>query len=102
MTDTPETIIDSEDKTTLPPTTTAEENRVTKGQRNVSLVWEYTQALIALTITFSVVATTIMKIENIYLVNVMFLIVGFYFSRTNHQAVGGVGYKTPLGPYVGR
>ena len=35
------------------------------------------------------------------LTNAMFLIVGFYFSRTNHAAIGGIGNK-PVTEYIGR
>ncbi len=33
--------------------------------------------------------------------NALFLIVGFYFSRTNHAAIGGIGPQ-PNTPYEGR
>jgi hypothetical protein len=33
----------------------------------------------------------------------LFLIIGFYFSRSNHSAIGGIGRKpTDSQPYVGR
>jgi hypothetical protein len=35
--------------------------------------------------------------------NAFFLIVGFYFSRTNHQSIGGIGPKANLThDYTGR
>jgi hypothetical protein len=41
------------------------------------------------------------KIVSQELVNAFFLIVGFYFSRTNHTAIGGIGSK-PEQRYEGR
>jgi hypothetical protein len=35
------------------------------------------------------------------LTNSLFLVIGFYFSRTNHSAIGGVGPK-PEQEYQGR
>ncbi len=78
------------------------------GQRRVNLIWEATQALIALGVVGAVLAICMriafaaidLKVPEV-LQNALFLIVGFYFSRTNHAAIGGVGNK-PSGPYVGR
>lgn len=78
----------------LPPKTTAEEEDVTAGQRRISLMWEATQALIAVMITISIIYNAINKIESDVLTNAFFLIVSMYFVRTNHQMVGGVAkYK---------
>lgn len=69
------------------------------GQRRVNLIWEITQALIAIMVT----ATTLFVAANLalkgdvtgaaflLLSNAFFLVVGFYFGRTNHQRTGGVG-----------
>lgn len=100
-------------KAVLPPTTTEQEDieageerdertLVTRGQRLVNVIWEATQSVIAVSITFAIIATAMMQIETPAITNAFFLIIGFYFSRTNHSAVGGVGKKVPLGPYVGR
>jgi hypothetical protein len=79
------------------------------GQRKVNLIWEYTQAVIAL----AVVAANLAVLIKIgfetgphaemppSLSNTLFLVVGFYFSRTNHSAIGGVGPK-PSQTYDGR
>lgn len=85
----------------LPPTTTEEENTTTLGQRRVNLVWEFTQALIAIACTAALIYISINEINAEELKNAFFLIVGFYFSRTNHTAIGGVG-KKPQGNYIGR
>ena len=85
----------------LPPTTTAQEDVVTSGQRRINLIWEVTQAVIAVSITLAIIYTSINKVSSQELTNAFFLIVGFYFSRTNHQAIGGVGAK-PNPIYEGR
>jgi hypothetical protein len=85
----------------LPPTTTAQEDEVTRGQRAINRVWEYTQSIIALTVTLSLIYVSIMNIDSEELKNAFFLIIGFYFSRTNHQSIGGEG-KKPLQKYIGR
>lgn len=99
--------------TTLSPTTTEEGDRVTAGQRHISRVWEYSQAFIAIAVT----ATTVYVLAAIatseqeigvnqasavgHLVVMATLILTFYFARTNHVAVGGVGPK-PTDKYEGR
>jgi hypothetical protein len=86
----------------LPPTTTIQQDRTLEGQRKVNLIWEFTQAGIALTV---VVAYVTMVIKGIAvpttLDNLLFVIITFYFARTNHTAIGGVGYK-PDQEYRGR
>lgn len=78
---------------TLAPTTTEQDDKVTEGQRHINRVWEYTQAAIAVLITLAIVYCAINKISSQDLTNSFFLIIGFYFSRTNHQAQGGTGAK---------
>jgi hypothetical protein len=92
----------------LPPTTTTQQDMTTAGQRKINLIWEVTQALIALTVVVSNVIIWVLASLNGKnspipegLTNALFLIVGFYFSRTNHAAIGGVGPK-PAQPYDGR
>ena len=81
----------------VPAKTTFQEDLVTHGQRKVNLVWEYTQSAIALMVILSnmVVGTyqglIATKMEYpIILSSSLFLVVGFYFSRTNHTKIGGV------------
>ena len=93
----------------IAPTTTAAEDQVKAGQRFVNMIWETVQALIAA----SVVTATLFVSGRIALLvtmpqatekqnafaqtafmlisNLASLIVGFYFGRTNHQKIGGVG-----------
>lgn len=84
----------------MTPTTTEQEDLTTAGQRKVNLIWEFTQAGIAITV---VAVNMIAALINVYrgldvdvpmiLSSSLFLIIGFYFSRTNHQAIGGTGRK---------
>ena len=73
------------------------------GQRRVNIVWEFTQAIIAISVlgvTLYVDAVTAIYIGHpnevqssaLMQLNVLAaIVVGFYFGRTNHQRVGGVG-----------
>lgn len=91
------------------PTTTTQEDLTTAGQRRVNLIWEYTQAFIAVVVILANMSVgVVFALRRIpagdypgVLSSSLFLIVGFYFSRTNHQAIGGVGRK-PTQPYEGR
>jgi hypothetical protein len=69
-----------------------ERDRGSHGQRRVNLIWEVTQAGIALLVTIAqvYVATKPEQFETATLSNAFFLVVGFYFGRTNHQKTGGV------------
>jgi hypothetical protein len=88
-------------ETSREPTTTTQEDLVTAGQRKINLLWECTQALIAMGVTASYIWTQMMDVDSPGLANACFLIVGFYFSRTNHSAIGGIGPK-PQDEYKGR
>lgn len=85
----------------LSPTTTEQEDITTAGQRKVNLIWEYTQASVAILVTLAFLYCEISKIDSIAVKMGFSLIVGFYFSRTNHQAIGGIG-KKPSPKYEGR
>lgn len=69
------------------------------GQRRVNLIWEFTQALVAIAVTLTTLFVSgymaILSPESqgafLLLSNVFFLVVGTYFQRTNHTKVGGVG-----------
>jgi hypothetical protein len=92
-----------ETQTPLPPTTTLAEDKVVAGQRKINIVWEYTQAFITILITGAIVYTAITQKPSEVLTNAFFLIIGFYFSRTNHANIGGIGTKaTDREKYVGR
>lgn len=86
-----------------------ESDRSTLGQRRVNLIWERTQALMALSVVWVTLAVTAFVIvvpllndqvsgentQTVAGVGLLFglanLVVGFYFGRTNHQRSGGVG-----------
>ena len=81
-----------------PPTTTAEDDLRTASQRRVNLIWEFTQSFVAIAVTCTtlfVAAKLALRGDGIQaafllLSNAFFLVVGFYFGRTNHQRRGGV------------
>lgn len=76
-------------------TTTAEQNRHSFGQRRINLIWEVTQAIIAIVVTTSVVmiGAQLALRDNgqngsfQLLSNAFFLVIGFYFSRSNHERI---------------
>jgi len=94
----------------LSPTTTIQQDLTHEGQRRVNFIWERTQAVIALFVVFGTlgiggwlaVKDPAVQIPTIF--SVAFgTVVGFYFSRTNHSAIGGVGDKSDTGQeYRGR
>ena len=77
------------------PNTTTEEDRHSFGQRRINLIWETTQALIAIIVTSAtlfVAAKLALKAEGqtaafLLLSNAFFLVIGFYFSRSNHNRI---------------
>ncbi len=84
----------------LPSVTTAEQDRTTFGQRRINLIWEGTQAFIAMAVVLAnMIVGTYQGLVNdgahreypIILSSSLFLVVGFYFSRTNHTKTGGIG-----------
>jgi len=93
----------------IAPTTTAEQNLVSAGQRRVNLIWEYTQSAIAIGVTLATLSASVTLILRsdanvaafVLLSNAFFLVVGFYFGRTNHQRTGGVGARG-VSEYEGR
>lgn len=80
-----------DDQTPHPATTTLEEDRHTASQRTINLVWEMTQAAIAVIVVCANVlaAFYLPANENTILGNAFFLVIGFYFGRTNHARSGG-------------
>lgn len=91
----------------LPSTTTLQQDLTFAGQRKVNLIWEYTQSGIAITVVFFTMIAGVYAM--IYskdipsIISVAFgMVTGFYFSRTNHAAIGGVGKKPEPLIYQGR
>ena len=94
----------------LPSTTTFQEDLITAGQRRINLIWEWTQSLIAIMVVMAnmIVGVSAGMVQQekrpeypVILSSALFLVVGFYFSRTNHAAIGGIGPK-PNPVYTGR
>lgn len=89
----------------IAPTTTTQQDLTTAGQRKVNLIWEYTQAFIAIVVVMATMAKALTLPPNAQLPTILSVafgtVVGFYFSRTNHAAIGGVGNK-PSQEYQGR
>lgn len=101
------------DPESVKPTTTEQEDITKEGQRRINLIWENTQSRIALSVVFvnlflNSVLCLIVLIFNLditanklallsLLVNpislTMGIVIGFYFGRTNHTAIGGIGKK---------
>ena len=80
-------------------TVAGEQNRHAQGQRRVNIIWEITQAFVALAVTStSLYVFAQLAVKDQWTVaaigmlsNAFFLVIGFYFGRTNHQRTGGVG-----------
>lgn len=81
------------DQAPLQPTTTAQQDKTVAGQRQINLIWEVTQAVIAVLISSAMIYCAIQRIESKELNYAFFLIVTMYFVRTNHTKVGGIGSK---------
>lgn len=97
------------------PNTTAQQDKTYEGQRAINLIWENTQSRIAL---FVVVVGVLLNagvvfaiifwdrdvtVNQLALISVCLqfinlttgIVIGFYFSRTNHTKTGGTG-NTPV------
>lgn len=75
----------------LPPTTTTEEDRKTAGQRRVNVIWEVTQAIVAISVTLAMIYCVLEKIESPTMASAFTLVLSTYLIRTNHSKTGGVG-----------
>lgn len=95
------------DQLPLSPTTTEQQDITTAGQRRINMIWEITQAMIAILVVTSSLGASLWAMIHKDEVPALlaFLcgnVVGFYFSRTNHAAIGGVGRKPVPEHYDGR
>ncbi len=80
----------------------SEDARISAGQRGINRIWEYTQSYISVTVVTAglvVAASLALRLGDTssafaLLSNTMFVVIGFYFGRTNHQRVGGVAKDT--------
>lgn len=81
----------------IAPNTTAAEDLMTVGQRRINLIWESTQAFVAVSVTVATLYVSARLALTggtdapfILLSNTFFLVIGTYISRSNHNKIGGV------------
>jgi hypothetical protein len=75
---------------------TTDKGLTERGQRRVNVIWEVTQASIALLVVGATLTLSILMVvrgnyveASIQLLSsAFFLVIGFYFGRTNHERVG--------------
>lgn len=79
------------DEKNVRPLTTREQDEHTKGQRRINLIWEFTQALVAVMVTAATIFSALRGTESLVLGNAFTLIIALYFVRSNHTKVGGIG-----------
>ncbi len=75
----------------LPPTTTLQEDLRTLGQRRVNIIWELTQAILAIIVTMAIIYLALTDRHSEILNNAFMAILTLYFVRTNHTKIGGPG-----------
>lgn len=80
---------------TLAPTTTEADDKVIAGRQRINILWEAVQATIAISVTIAIIYLAIVQTPAETITNAFFLIVGFYFSRTNHERPGPTGKSLP-------
>lgn len=82
----------------IAPKTTASEDLVTAGQRRINILWELTQAIVAIMVTgFTLYVAATLAISGsgdvaafLLLSNAFFAVITAYLTRTNHTKTGGV------------
>lgn len=89
------------DQESLKPNTTAQQDLTFEGQRRINLIWEITQAVVAIGVTAAMIAFTFFDRQSEPMTIAFFTIITSYLTRTNHAAIGGLGTK-PEAPYEGR
>lgn len=68
-----------------------QQDLTTAGQRQINLIWEITQALIAGAVVLAAILaqfTYFGVTDATIIANAFFLVIGFYFGRTNHARMG--------------
>lgn len=86
-----QSVVTTDTQAVAAPVTTAEEDRKTQGQRNINLIWEVTQALVAVMVTGATIYSALSGRESLILGNAFTLIIALYFVRQNHTKIGGIG-----------
>jgi hypothetical protein len=79
------------DNRPLPPDTTAQSDLIAHGQRRINLIWEATQASVAVLLSMAVIYCAIQKIDAPILNYGFIAVISTYYARTNHTKIGGVG-----------
>lgn len=82
----------------IAPTTTAAEDIIHAGQRRINLIWETTQAVVAVMVTgFTLYVASMLALKEkeqtaafLLLSNAFFVVITAYIQRTNHTKIGGV------------
>jgi len=118
----PSATVKKEEGLVLSPTTTEAQDKISEGQRRINEMWEKTQSYIALVVVIggmfvnALLVTVVVffnkevSVTQLALITICLqfinltagIVIGFYFSRTNHEKTGGVGVKESEGPYTGR
>lgn len=91
----------------------SEESLTSVGQRHVNVMWETTHRQIALGVMCAFLVLCMLNgVSQAFgrpevdippsLAGVVGYVVGAYFSRTNHERIGGAGMKPERQPYEGR
>lgn len=77
-----------------------ERTTVAGGQRRINLMWEVTQAVIAVSVCEAVLYVSVQNAladpagaAFVLLAGLANLVIGFYFGRTNHTRTGGTGTR---------
>lgn len=107
---------------TLAPTTTEQDDLVTQAQRDINKIWEVTQSRIAVIVVGGGIAVNALLVMIVALFGIEItvtrlsiiticlqfinltvgVVIGFYFSRINHNQRGGVGKQPDAAAYMGR
>lgn len=70
------------------------EDKVAAGQRRINMIWEVTQAVMTVAIVganvFAMFRPPADETARATMTNAMFVVLGFYYGRTNHVKIGGV------------
>lgn len=101
------TIVERRKHQPLPANTTYQQDLIIASQRKVNLIWEYTQSVTAIVVILSTILAAILSMIYGWMIpNLLAVafgtIVGFYFGRTNHASIGGIGPKPIPEIYTGR
>lgn len=77
----------------MPDNTIEQQDKTKAGQRRINMIWEFTQGIIAISITFARIYCSIKQIPSPEITTAFILVASLYLIRTNHHLVGGTGAK---------